>query len=631
MTFLTNIAGAALTTNNWTLAGSGKWETPVNWSSGSAPSLSDAADFITNTTTKTVMIDATTTNTPSAMIISNLTITGTANSTNTLFLNNAGTLTPLRILGTNSVLALSNHGALVVNNSAIAATNTMVQPVQIIVGSNGANASLTISNGGSVFNDTGYVGFLSPGNTALITDLGSVWNCTNLYISFIAGGGNQMIISNGGAVYSISGILGSSPTNSVLITGLGSVWNSFIHYVGDGGYSNKLTIANGGAAHDVDSYVGFTSSSNTLLVTGLGSFWNSTAQLNVGYFSGGANQMIVSNGAAVHSGSGFIGSTSSSSNTVLVTGPGSTWNCGTLYVGQNTSSNTLTVSNVGAVIATQVVIGASLGNNTSNNNNIVRVTGGSLVTINTGNGQLIVSQAGGKGSLILSNGSVTVEQLIVTNGANSVFTFAAGTLSSGNTYVTNNQLFVVGDGTDAATFQINGGVHNFANNLEIRSNAVLIGCGTINGNVTIDPGGTLLASCGTLTVTGIITNNGVLQASAGRVVEVYGPVVNNGTIDLAGGSTMFHSSFTDNGIVLATLEVVGIANETNNIRVTWTSPLGQTNELQATTAGPSANYNSNNFVAIFTVTNAVNPTTNFLDVGAGTNFTSRYYRLRLVP
>ncbi len=339
--------------------------------------------------------------------------------------------------------------------------------------------------------------------------------------------------------------------------------------------------------------------------------------------------MIISNGGAVVSGFSALGNNSSFSNTVLVTGPGSVWNTGTLYVGPNTSSNRLTISNGGAVITPQAVIGGS----PFSSNNILQVSGGSLLALNAGNGQLIVSQAGGKGSLILSNGSVTVDQLILTNGANSVFTFAAGTLSSGNTYVTNNQLFVVGDGTDAATFQINGGVHNFANNLEIRSNAVLVGCGTINGSVTVDPGGTISAGCdGALTITGTLTNNGLAQSVGGSALEVYGAVVNNGTIDLeSGGSTMFHSSFTNNGIVLATLEVVGIANETNDIRVTWTTPLGATNELQATTAQPGGNYSSNNFTAIFTVTNSVNPTTNFLDAGAATNFTSRYYRLRLVP
>jgi len=584
VTFLTSLAGAALTTNNWTLAGSGKWETATNWSSASAPSLSDAADFITNATTKTVTIDATTTNTPSAMMVSNLAIAGTATSTNTLFLNNAGTATPLRIIGTNTTLAINTHGALVVNNSAIVETNGLAGTGDMWVGETGGSASLTISNGGVVLDNAGIVGGSTFSNTVLVTGLGSVWsNAVNLNVGFILGGANQMIISNGGVVY----------------TGIG------------------------------DGVIGNSSSSNSVLVTGLGSRWNCDI-LYVGSQSGGGNQMIISNGGAVHtSGISEVGINSSSSNAVLVTGPGSVWNAGNLNVGLNTSSNRLTISNGGAVSAFQ----ATIGDSSVSSNNVIQVTGGSLVVVNAGNAQLVVSQVGGKASLILSNGSVTVDQLLLTNAVNSVFAFAAGTLSSGNTYVTNNQLFVVGDGIDAATFQINGGVHNFANNLEIRSNAVLVGCGVINGNVTIDPGGTVWAGCdGALTITGSVTNNGSMQSGGGSALEVYGAVVNNGTIDLeSGGSTIFHSTFTNNGIVLATLEVVGIANETNGIRVTWTTPLGATNELQATTVEPGGNYTSNNFVAIFTVTNTVNPTTNFLDVGAVTNFPARYYRLRLVP
>ena len=40
---------------------------------------------------------------------------------------------------------------------------------------------------------------------------------------------------------------------------------------------------------------------------------------------------------------------------------------------------------------------------------------------------------------------------------------------------------------------------------------------------------------------------------------------------------------------------------------------------------------SNNFTTIFTVTNTVGTTTNYLDVGAATNVPTFYYRVRLVP
>jgi hypothetical protein len=40
---------------------------------------------------------------------------------------------------------------------------------------------------------------------------------------------------------------------------------------------------------------------------------------------------------------------------------------------------------------------------------------------------------------------------------------------------------------------------------------------------------------------------------------------------------------------------------------------------------------SKNFADIFTVTNTVGTTTNYLDIGAATNIPARYYRVRLVP
>ena len=40
---------------------------------------------------------------------------------------------------------------------------------------------------------------------------------------------------------------------------------------------------------------------------------------------------------------------------------------------------------------------------------------------------------------------------------------------------------------------------------------------------------------------------------------------------------------------------------------------------------------TNNFAAIFTVTNTVGTTTNYLDIGAATNVPAFYYRVRLVP
>jgi hypothetical protein len=68
-----------------------------------------------------------------------------------------------------------------------------------------------------------------------------------------------------------------------------------------------------------------------------------------------------------------------------------------------------------------------------------------------------------------------------------------------------------------------------------------------------------------------------------------------------------------------------------DLLVTWTMGPGRTNALQATAGDATGSYNTNDFADIFTVTNTVGTTTNYLDTGAATNFPARYYRVRLIP
>ena len=75
--------------------------------------------------------------------------------------------------------------------------------------------------------------------------------------------------------------------------------------------------------------------------------------------------------------------------------------------------------------------------------------------------------------------------------------------------------------------------------------------------------------------------------------------------------------------------VTSVAREGNDVRVLWMMGPGKTNALERT-AGASGSF-SNNFATIFTVTNTVGTTTNYLDPGAATNVPAFYYRVRLVP
>jgi hypothetical protein len=81
---------------------------------------------------------------------------------------------------------------------------------------------------------------------------------------------------------------------------------------------------------------------------------------------------------------------------------------------------------------------------------------------------------------------------------------------------------------------------------------------------------------------------------------------------------------------IAPFQVTSIVQQGNDMLITWTTVGGKTNVLQAANGAGDGGF-SNNFADIFTLTNTVSTVTNYLDVGAGTNFPARYYRVRLLP
>lgn len=123
-------AHAALTTNNWTYAGSSPlslyWDATTSWSLGTYPTITNAADLITNSVTKTVLIDDfdTSSSDSNSLVVSNLTIGAAVNVTNTLLLFSmndgtgiiGGLPIPLHIL---NGLTITNGGVLQVTNSIV--------------------------------------------------------------------------------------------------------------------------------------------------------------------------------------------------------------------------------------------------------------------------------------------------------------------------------------------------------------------------------------------------------------------------------------------------------------------------------------------------------------------------------
>ena len=77
--------------------------------------------------------------------------------------------------------------------------------------------------------------------------------------------------------------------------------------------------------------------------------------------------------------------------------------------------------------------------------------------------------------------------------------------------------------------------------------------------------------------------------------------------------------------------ITGIVTTGNDLLINWMTGPGKTNTLERTAGDGTGNFITDNFTAIFTVTNTAGTTTNYLDIGAVTNIPAFYYRVRLVP
>jgi len=396
----------------------------------------------------------------------------------------------------------ANDNSALVTGSGSVWSNTL----GLYVGYSGASDALTITNGGAVFNDNGYIGY-QPGasnNTVLVAGSGSVWVNgigTNILALFVGYGdmGNSLIIANGGAVFSYSGYVGediSASNNTVLITGSGSVWSNLaILYLGLSSGGNSLTITNGGTLYngggkyDFDSYgspgvgyIGYVFDSNTVLITGSGSVWNNANDLYVGY-NGAGNSLTIANGGAMYSLDGYIGA-DSDSNTVLVTGNGSLWNDAlALYIGSNGVGNSLTIANGARVSNGQGYIGHESGAD----GNTVLVTGNGSVWTN--GAILSVGYSGAGNSLtIASNGTVynTNGFIGYESGADSNTVFVTG---NGSVWNNGNELYVGNFGSGNSLVISNGG------SVLCADDGLTIGAsGGSNNTVVIAGGGSLVVT-----------------------------------------------------------------------------------------------------------------------------------------
>jgi hypothetical protein len=597
------LADAALTINNWTSATSSKWETAGNWSAG-APTNSNAANLITNATTKTVTIDATTTNAAnvSTLTISNLTLSGPAGTTNTLQLTDAGTSTPLRI---RNGLTITSRGALLVTNSALRVDAE-------------SGADFLISGGMTVLAGGGVVATNTGASTAItIVNIGPGSSSGSLNIN-----GGSLSLSDfivyTGAVWMADGTL--------------VVTNTF--YIGEGGMG-EMTVSNGTVLGSSGIIVGRNTSfgRGTLTIAG-GTVEAPSMQLGkvpasaIGtvWMTGG--QLVLTNNSAslILLGETGAGEMTVSNGTVL---------CRTGLVGSQASGRgTLTIAGGTNTLIARLVIG-----NLANSTGAVWVTGGRLVVEDGGTLSSAIGSSG-VGQMTVSNGT-WLSMANVSVGSQGSLTIAGGTSS------VFSSLSIGGACPATRPVNILGGELNVTNALA--SATLSVGSGTLtlsSGTLRVDRF-VMTSACGFFTRTGgtFIYGTAVLDPARdddadgirNDYEQSHGLDPLNGAdanVDSDGDGLTNLQEFqagTDATNNASAFRITVITRQDNtNMLVTWTMGPNKTNALQRTT-GVGSSY-SNNFADIFIVTNTVNTTTNYLDVGAASaGSTPRFYRIRLVP
>jgi len=284
-----------------------------------------------------------------------------------------------------------------------------------------------------------------------------------------------------------------------------------------------------------NTFIGLNANNNRLNVLNPGTVLANSVDVFVGRFSSG-NSMVISNGARVVNIDGYIGTFAglAPNNSVLVTGTGSAWaNTGVLNVGFQSSGNTLTVANGGAVSATTLRIATQAGS--SGTVNIGSFggsdTAGSLgttpITFGAGTGTLNFNQTDTATLTQLISGSTgvnTVSQLgsgtTILSGAN---TFTGATfLNNGTLVTTTTSALGTGNVTlNAGTIQINSAL-NLTGTLNWASTNATVAIGSVQSGHFIDVAGNLSNGGGngyTFNLTGstVSTGNTVVLLEAANM------------------------------------------------------------------------------------------------------------------
>jgi hypothetical protein len=265
--------------NSWIYSGANGnflfWDVTTSWSLSESPSITDSADFITNTASKTVSIDDfdTSTSLSNTLVVSNVTIAATGGNTNALFLDsmNDGGEVPLHILntftiGAGGVLQITNSmfhvdGTFAVNGSlqlydgaqviAQNVTNGSTAALQFALGTN--SSPIVVSNNlalAGTLNAIDGGGFVTNATYTLFT-YGGVLTYNGLSVGTLPDGASATInTSTVGQVNLVvgSGSSGSSTSSIQIISIVRSTNDIVVTWKATGAQTDVVQAMNGGTS-----------------------------------------------------------------------------------------------------------------------------------------------------------------------------------------------------------------------------------------------------------------------------------------------------------------------------------------------------------------------------------------------
>lgn len=508
-------------------------------------------------------------------------------------------------------LVVSN-GAAVVSGGTATVGGTGNKVVVTGAGSRWANQSdftfggsanqLRVSDGAGMVCSNAIIGSLSVGgdDTVLVTGAGSFWtNRGDLTMGFANAVRTVLVISNGASAR-VGGNASIGPGvdasfNSVSVTDPGTVCTVGLDlYVGNAGSANRLAIRDGAGVGSSNAFLGLAASAsgNSALVTGAGTLWSNWNDFVLGN-SGAGNELVISNGAAMHIGGDSLvgGDSSARSNSVTVTGSGTKWSVGgvRLFIGSNAPFSRLVISN-GALVNSASI--ASFGDSPDGSNNQAVVTGPGSVWSNrfsifigaaSDGNQLLVANGGqvhsGHGTVGLNNRR---NQAVVT-GSGSMWTMG-GNLDVG-VGGSQSQLIVSNGGTVAAVVEATVGSSFASHNRLTVDGGTLRVTNVSNSGALNVRGGTNVFNAGLIDVDQlVVTNRG----------EDFFPVVfeNNNTITIPSGTTAspYPSTLSVSGLtgVITRVTVIlgGLAHTfPDDVDILLVSPGGQKVMLMSDAGG----------------------------------------------